>query len=209
MTELVRYDAMCRAIAEAHQVDEVKDIRDKAMAIEIYSRQAKNTEAELKACEIRLRAERRAGQLLSEMEKAKGTAGMGRPIKQLGASAREAPKEQTLAELGISHKQSSNWQRLAAVPEDQFERAFDTTKKPTTNGIIRAAQSPKPKPSKEREAALYVWGRVREFEREDVLSVKPKAVFDELEAFQIEDFKHHAPRIIEWLTELLELCDDE
>ena len=28
-TELVRYDAMCRAIAEAHAIDEVKDIRDK------------------------------------------------------------------------------------------------------------------------------------------------------------------------------------
>jgi hypothetical protein len=33
-TQLVRYDAMCRAIAEAHAVDEVKDIGDKARAIE-------------------------------------------------------------------------------------------------------------------------------------------------------------------------------
>src|SRR3954468_14003574 len=73
-----RYDAMCRAIDAAYQVDEVKDIRDKAMAIEVYLRQAKNTEAERRACEIRLRAERKADELLRQMEKAKGAPGPGR-----------------------------------------------------------------------------------------------------------------------------------
>jgi hypothetical protein len=33
--------------------DEVKDIRDQAIAAEAYSRQARNTELEQKACEIR------------------------------------------------------------------------------------------------------------------------------------------------------------
>jgi hypothetical protein len=206
MTQLVRYDAMCQAIAEAHRVDEVKDIRDKALAIEIYSRQAKNMEAELKACEIRIRAERRAGEMLAVMEKAKAAPGNQHTGKLDPSPEGSGPK--TLSEIGITHKQSSNWQRLAAVPQEQFDRAFDTTKKPTTSGIINASRAPKAKPSKEREAALYVWGRVREFDREHILSVEPAAVFGELEAFQIEDFKHHAPRIIEWLTELLELCDD-
>ena len=69
---MVCYNPMCQAIAAAYEVDEVKDIRDKAQAIEVYARQALNTEAERQACKIRLRAERRCGQMLREREKAKG-----------------------------------------------------------------------------------------------------------------------------------------
>ena len=54
MAELVRYDAMCRAIAEALEIDEVKNIRDKALAWEVYSQQAKNKQAEVMAIKIRV-----------------------------------------------------------------------------------------------------------------------------------------------------------
>jgi hypothetical protein len=60
-SQLVRYDAMCRAIDAAYEVDEAKAIRDQAIALEVYARQASNTEAERKASKIRLRAERKAG----------------------------------------------------------------------------------------------------------------------------------------------------
>jgi hypothetical protein len=71
-TALVRYDAMCKAIAAAYAVDEVKDIRDQAIALEVYARQAHNIEAERQACEIRLRAERQAGKLSAKLEKKPG-----------------------------------------------------------------------------------------------------------------------------------------
>lgn len=112
--ELVKYDSMCRAIAEAYAVDEVKDIRDKSIALEAYFKQAKNTEAERKACEIRLRAERKAGELLKKSEKAKGA--RGNPGGQ-GATVVRSQDDtaQTLAEMGISKSQSAKWQQLADI----------------------------------------------------------------------------------------------
>jgi len=68
MTQLIRYEAACRAIAEAKQVDEVKDMADKAEAMRVYARQAQNRDMEVDAAEIRIRAERRLGEMIAEQQ---------------------------------------------------------------------------------------------------------------------------------------------
>jgi phage N-6-adenine-methyltransferase len=138
MSGLIRYDAMRTAIAAAHAVDEAKNIRDKAFALEIYARQAKNTEDETWVRDIRIRASRRAGELLAEREMAKGARGNpgGRGAPVVSSSGTSA---QTLGELGISHDQSSKWQKLAEVPEEEFEALLaDPENPPSESGIITA-----------------------------------------------------------------------
>jgi hypothetical protein len=84
-----------------------------------------NIEAERQATAI----ERKAGELLREQEEAKGA--RGNPGGQGAKIVRSNnATTQTLAELGISKAQSSRWQQLANVPQEQFEGALANYSKP-------------------------------------------------------------------------------
>lgn len=131
--KLVRYDAARVALAEATRVDEVKDIRDKAQAMAAYARQAKDTELVEWATEIKVRAERRAGELLRDMADNGQRANRGRPDNSDSVSH--------LSDLGVTAKQSERWQKLAAVSEEKFEQAVAAAKEiageVTTAALLR------------------------------------------------------------------------
>ena len=53
---------------------------------------------------------------------------------------KKASTDAGLSDVGISFDQFSRWQKLAAVPEEIFERQVqDKTHMPTTAGLIRTA----------------------------------------------------------------------
>jgi hypothetical protein len=194
----LRYDEMCRSIAAAYDVDEVKDIRDKALAIEVYAKQAKNVEAERQACEIRLRAERKVGQLLKEREKAKGAAQAGTNRGTTQSHGVTASSPQTLSDLGISKPQSSRWQKLAEIPEEVFEETLAAPgPKPSTSGIIAQAQPPEVNAVCDK--AMWLWGRLKDFERDGLLDTDPIALTETMLDNMQAMTRELAPRVAAWL----------
>ena len=117
------------AIQECYNVDEIKLIRDKAEAYRYALIQAKQSPEYIrKAEEIKLRAERRAGELLKET------------IKPGNPQLCQAIIIEKLPDLGITGHQSANWQKIASIPEETFEQYLHTNKEITTSGAIRIAQ---------------------------------------------------------------------
>lgn len=141
---LARYDAACRAIADAKAVDEVKDIRDKAEAMRAYAKQAKNKQLEIDASEIRFRAERRIGELMAAQRDAGAMSGGGRP-SETGLKTNPVYAPPTLAEAGIDKNLADRARKYAAVPEHEFESILaerrdriETENKRVTVNLIEA-----------------------------------------------------------------------
>lgn len=123
-TQLVLFDRARLAIEQARTVDEVKVVRDQAQAIRLYFKQARESlEMQNNVAEIKLRAERRIGEMLPT---------------QIGSH------DVTLSGMGISKMQSHRWQAEASVPEEEFERHVAEVKvsgkELTSAGLYRLAR---------------------------------------------------------------------
>jgi len=200
-TGLIRYDAMVQAIAQAHDIDEVKDIRDKAIALERYAQQAMNMDAERKALEIRLRAEKKAGRLLKEM-KANGERVGPKDNLNQGVSPKSCgtTSGKTLTDLGITRDQSSKWQKLDSVPEEDFEAALaNPDKKPSTSLIITNGAGENIRVD---YGALWLWGWASDFSKHP--PGDPAFLCKGMTPTMITQLKRYLPDIIAYLKTLKE-----
>lgn len=130
---LVQIDIARRALIEASTIPEVKELRDKAQVIQDYMKQQKYSfEAQNHAAELKLRAERRLGEMLAEQIPHEG----GRPGKPSHDVIVPPP---TLQQLGITPMQSHRWQLESSMPEETFERFIAETKAKADELTSRAA----------------------------------------------------------------------
>ena len=142
-TGLVKFDAAIYAIAKARSVDEVKDIRDKAEAARTYAKQAGiSLQGQNMLAEIKIRAERKAGEILAAMPGKGKQGGDRKSTTTMGVD--------TLKELGITDNQSSRWQAEATVPDKEFEEHVkeitEAGKELTSASVQRLARKIAPKP---------------------------------------------------------------
>lgn len=122
-----------KALAAASRLEDVLGIRDQAEALRVYMKAASESlETANAAAEIKLRAERKAGEMLAAME----LRGGDRKSKSHDVTL-------NLDDLGIDKMQSSRWQKEASVSEEEFDeylhQCFAQSREVTQSGLLKIA----------------------------------------------------------------------
>jgi hypothetical protein len=107
---VVELDEVERRLAALTTVGAAKQLRDQAEALRSYAKNARQgLEVQNRIALVKILAERRAGELLQDMEKHRGSLRRGAKL--------EPRTGVRLRDLGITKGQSHTWQIMAAVPE--------------------------------------------------------------------------------------------
>ena len=135
-TQLIHFDTARRELEFARSIDEVKVIRDQAEAIRQYIKQQKGSfEMQNHAAEIKLRAERRAGEMLKEIERVTPQEAVSHSMMEHDTpSYTEILKQNEIAPV-TAHR----WQIEAEIPEERFEQFIAETKAAADELTSRAA----------------------------------------------------------------------
>lgn len=183
MTQLVRYEQARQALQIAVTVDEAKDIRDKAAALEAYARQKNDVEMERWVAEIKLRAITRIGEISRELETAPHGPGRGKSHANDGKPFKAA----TLKAAGISTSTAHRAEKLAAH-------------KPRVEAYI-AKKAEQRKPVSLTEALHAIESSVREEERKEILREPSKLTL--AAGLHLGDFRDLANQLADDSVELV------
>ena len=127
-----------KALAEADSLPALAALADRADVARVAARKAKLSE---EACldweEFSLDAQREAGRMLAGMPKNTGAQGIGKsPDEVQSHDVTALPSPPKLEDLGVSKKQSSRWQAVASLPDEDYEEYKERAR--TKGEITRA-----------------------------------------------------------------------
>lgn len=147
---VTKLDRATLALSECKSAMEAKQIADVAEMARVYlERTNASVETVNRATEVRLLAERQMGEFLKAMPKNQGTVLSGRD--EFGGTKSEPPKDvPTLREIGITKKQSSQAQKLADIPKEEFEERVALAKANLGKLTVSKVMEPTPIPAVKR-----------------------------------------------------------
>ena len=118
-------------LSESRTLGEVKKIRDIAQALRMYAKAAHMSRAtQNHAAEIKILAERRAGDFLAKMERAKP--------KPTGGRVRNSEYRMALRDTETTERTAERWQMLATIPEPSVTEYFNAMRNAEDGEITTA-----------------------------------------------------------------------
>lgn len=146
---LVMVDAAYLALTQAVEFQQTRKISNLAVAAAAYAREAKDTRLLEAATELRTRAERKAGEMLTASAKDGTRAKIGGDRDSIVGDNDYRNKAPTLAQIGVTKDQSSKFQKLAQISDAVFEQVVAEAKardhEVSTAKVLRAAEQQQPK----------------------------------------------------------------
>jgi hypothetical protein len=124
---VIIFSRAAEMLAEADTIQKAKELKSLALTAADWARRKNLGEKAVQHCRsYALEAERRLGQLLLQTDRAKGGQPHQKSYKSTGNTT--LPVEPTLANLGISKRESSTAQALAKLSEREFAALLDGTR---------------------------------------------------------------------------------
>jgi len=163
------YQAAQVALGECQRVDECKEWADKAAALASYARQSQDESLLKMAQRIKARATRRAGELLQQIEPQQGQRS---DVEPRAGDHPKLTRSDAARDAGYSPHQQKQAQRIASVPQDQFDAQVESVKPPTLSQLAQQGIKPKPvmdlqgRDPKEFNRALHFVGDFEHYARD-------------------------------------------
>jgi N6-adenosine-specific RNA methylase IME4 len=147
---LALYETARKALEAATRVDEVLEVRDETEWLKLYARQAKDRDLLANATVLKVRAERRLGEMMA-MAAAAGDLPEGRP-RTNGSGSNPFPRA-TLEEAGITKSLADTARKAAAMPPAVFDaRLTALREKIAFGGATIVVDATKPDSEERRES---------------------------------------------------------
>jgi hypothetical protein len=160
-SQLAKLGQAQQMLAECRTLSEVKKIQNYALAYKVYAKAAHlGREIQNSVAEIVLLASRRAGEILSQLEK---TPKQNAAKKSTDTVTGDSEYRKTLNETETDERTAERWQKLAAIPQPTVDNYINAAREKkqaiTAAGLLKLAppkERPAPKPTEVRNLREWI-----------------------------------------------------